>query len=194
MLCIKRKQETIICSDLVTDDMASSIVLLHCMTGCDANSSFYGKGKKSVYDLVMKSSVAQQQLLWCGDKLDIEIDVVEDLFEFMRHVIYGDRKSKTMAEARAIKWKSMKSKEGFLVKNPSLKHHASPIGHGWELLDGHCRPVRHTKPALPMHLPAPNITEASENDESDDDDGKDVDTQEEIQDSSEDDSECSDSS
>ena len=76
------------------------------------------------------------------------------------------------------------------MKNPSLKHHPSSIRHGWELLNGHCRPVRHTKLALPMHLPSPNITEASENDESDDDDGKDVDTQEEIQDSSEDDSEC----
>ena len=73
------------------------------MTGCDANSSFYGKGKKSVYALVMKSSVAQQQLSRCGDKLDIEDNVVEDLFEFTRHVIYGDSKSKTIAEAHAIK-------------------------------------------------------------------------------------------
>ena len=103
MLCMKRKQETIICSDLVTDDMASSIVPLHCMTGCDANSSFYGKGKKSVYELVMKSSVAQRQLSRCGDKLDIEDDVLENLFEFTRHVIYGDRKSKTVADACAIK-------------------------------------------------------------------------------------------
>ena len=62
MLCIKRKQETIICSDLVTDEMASCIVQLHCTTGCNANSSFYGKGKKSLYDQVMNSNVAQRQL------------------------------------------------------------------------------------------------------------------------------------
>jgi len=49
-LCIKRKQETIFCRWLVTDDMADCIVQLHGMTGCDANSGFYGNGKKSVYD------------------------------------------------------------------------------------------------------------------------------------------------
>ena len=200
MLCITRKPETIISSDLVTDDMASSIVPLHCMTGYDANSSFYGKGKKSVYDLVMKSSVAQRQLSRCGDKLDIEDDVVEDLLEFTRHVIYGDRKSKTMAEEHAIKWKSMKNKSFYFshqmriayantvfvqtthLETPSLINRTWLGIIGWSL-----------KLALPMHLPAQNITEVSENNESDDDDGKDVDTQEEIQDSSEDDSEFFDS-
>ena len=48
-VCIKRKQETIFCRSLVTDVMADCIVQLHCMTGCDANSGFYGKGKKWVY-------------------------------------------------------------------------------------------------------------------------------------------------
>ena len=45
---------------LVTDETADCIVQLHCMTGCDANSSFYGKGKKSVYDHVVKSPVAHR--------------------------------------------------------------------------------------------------------------------------------------
>ena len=48
MLCIKRKQETILCRGLVTEEMASCIMQLHCFTGCDANSGFYGKGKSSV--------------------------------------------------------------------------------------------------------------------------------------------------
>ena len=43
------------------------------MTGCDANSGFYGKGKKSVYDPVAKSPVAQQQLSRCGDSLDLPV-------------------------------------------------------------------------------------------------------------------------
>ena len=30
-----------------------------------------------------------------------------------------------------------------------------PLGHGWNLVGGHCRPVRHTRPALPMHIHAP---------------------------------------
>ena len=76
---------------------------------------------------------------------------------------------------RYDKWKAMK-KESFLlvppdtdclpqhfiqanylmhlVLHPLLKKHPSPIGHGWELMDGNCCPVRHhTYPALPTHLP-----------------------------------------
>ena len=175
MLCIKRKQETILCRGLVSEEMADCIVQLHCITGCDANSSFYGKGKSSVYDKVMKSPVAQQQLLQCGDSLDLKEEMVEELFKFARHVIYGDMKSSTMAEARAVKWKKMKKKSfvrlppdadslyqhclcanylAYLVRHPSLKCHPSPLGHGWELVGGRCRPVRHTRPAHPTHLPA----------------------------------------
>jgi len=39
------------------------------------------------------------------------------------------------------------------VLHPLIKKHPSPIGHGWELVDGNCRPVRYTHPALPAHLP-----------------------------------------
>ncbi|KAK7071756.1 hypothetical protein SK128_013150 [Halocaridina rubra] len=155
--------------------MANCIVQLHCMTGCDANSSFYGK-----------------------DNLDLDEEVVEDLFEFTRHVIYGNHKSKSMAEAHTKNWKSMKNKLllflppnedslcqhclhanylAYLVRHPSLKHHPSPIGHAWELVDGCCLPVCHTQTALPKHLPVPSPTEASEEDESDYDDGKDDDVQ-----------------
>ena len=45
---------------MVTKEMADCIVQMHCMTGCDANSGFYSKGKKSVYDQVAKSPVAQR--------------------------------------------------------------------------------------------------------------------------------------
>ncbi|KAJ3603232.1 hypothetical protein NHX12_030974 [Muraenolepis orangiensis] len=71
---------------------------------------FYGKGKSSVYDKVAKSPVARRQLSRCGDSLDLEEEVVEELFEFTRHVIYSDKKSSTMAEASAAKWKRMKNR------------------------------------------------------------------------------------
>ena len=110
MICSKRKQETIFYRDLLADQMADCIVQLHCMTGCDANSGFYGKGKKSVYDQVAKNPEARWQLSWCGKSLDLEEEVVKQLFEFTRHVIYGHNKSSTMAEATAAKWKRMKNK------------------------------------------------------------------------------------
>ena len=77
MHCIKRKQETIFCRGLVAYKKAECIVRLHCMTGCDVSSGFYGKGKKSVYDQVAKNPVARWQLLWCGESLDLEEVVVE---------------------------------------------------------------------------------------------------------------------
>ena len=127
------------------------------MTGCDANSGFYGKGNTSMYDQVAKSPVAQRQLSRCGDTLEIEEEVVEELFKFMQHVIYGDIKSSSMAEARAAKWKKTKNKSfirlppdgdslhqhclranylAYLVRHPALKHYLSPLGHGWDLVDG----------------------------------------------------------
>ena len=59
--------------------MADYIVQLHCMTGCDANSGFYGKGKKSVYDQVAKSPMARRQLLRCGESLDLENETAQDM-------------------------------------------------------------------------------------------------------------------
>jgi len=59
-----------LCRSLVSKDMARCIVQLsvqlHYSTGCDANSSFYGKGKSLVYDKVTRSIAAQHTLLKCG--------------------------------------------------------------------------------------------------------------------------------
>ena len=81
MICIKRKQGTI-CRGLLADEMAGCIVQLHCMTGRVANSGFYGKGKKLVYDQMAKNAMARRQLWWCGESLDLEEVEVEQLFEF----------------------------------------------------------------------------------------------------------------
>ena len=100
MLCIKKKQETIFCQGLVTDKMADCIGQVFFMTGCDANSVFYGKCKRSVSDQVAKSSVARRRLSRCGESLNLEEEVVE---QFTRHIIYVDHKSSTIADARAAK-------------------------------------------------------------------------------------------
>ena len=63
-----------------------------------------------MYDKVAKIPAAQQQLSQCEDSLDLEEEVIEKLFEFTRHVIYCDKKSSTMAEARTMNWKKMKNK------------------------------------------------------------------------------------
>ena len=58
----------------------------------------------------------------------------------------------------------------YLVRHPFTKHHPSPLGHGWELVDGRCRPVRHTRPALPTHLPVLEPAEDSDEENSDEGD------------------------
>ena len=98
-------------------------VLCSCMTGCDANSGFYGKGKKSVYDQGSKSPVARRQLSRCGESIELEEEVVEQLFEFTRHVIYNKRS--TIAEARAAKWNRMKNKYFIRLTPDSFFHTAS---------------------------------------------------------------------
>ena len=84
-----------------------------------------------------------------------------------------------MAEARTAKWRMMKKKSfihllldadslrlhclcakylAYLIRHPSL-------GHGWNLVGGHCRSVCHTRPALPMHIHAHVPAEVNKEDE-----------------------------
>ena len=77
-------------------------VLCSCMTGCDANSGFYGKGKTSVYDQVAKSPVARRQLSWCGEDHDLDEEVVEHNM--------SPTATTRVAEAHAAKWKTIKNK------------------------------------------------------------------------------------
>ena len=136
-----------------------------------------------MYDKVAKSAEARQQLSKCGNSLDIEEEAIEELFEFTCLVIYGDKVSRTMGTGRAAKWKKKSfirlppdvdslrqhclraNYLAYLLHYPSLKDHPSPLGYGWELASGHCHPVRHSRPALPTHLPECELSEDSEEDE-----------------------------
>ena len=41
----------------------------------------------------------------------------------------------------------------YIQRHAKLRNHPSPIGHGWEMMNGHCRPVRYTKLDLPAVRP-----------------------------------------
>ena len=73
LLCIKTKQATISCHNLVPEDI---IVLPHCLTACDANSGRV-------------------------NSLDIEEEAIEELFQFTRLVVCGDKVNRTMGTAQA---------------------------------------------------------------------------------------------
>ncbi|CAJ1050849.1 hypothetical protein KUCAC02_009112 [Xyrichtys novacula] len=194
MLCIKRNKETVLYRGMLTEEMAHCIVQLHCFTGCDANSGFYGKGKSSVFEMVAKSSLARQQLSRCGDSLDLEEEVEQELFAFTRQVIYRDKKKviyRDKKNADSLRQHCLRANYlAYLVRCPTLKNHPSPLGHGWELVGGRCRPVRHTRPALPTHLPAPGPVEEEEEVESEEEE-EDV-AQRRVESSESDESESSD--
>src|SRR5277367_4208542 len=72
----------------------------------------------------------------CGDSLELEDEVLEDLFHFTRHIIYSDKNSSTMAEARSAKWKTLKKKT--FVRLPpdadSLRQHCLYVQTTWRIL------------------------------------------------------------
>jgi len=78
----------------VSEDMARCIVQFHYITGSDGNSSFYGKGKSLAYDKVTRSVAAQQTLLKCGNSLDFDEDIIDELLKFTYNVIYAWRQQK----------------------------------------------------------------------------------------------------
>ena len=41
----------------------------------------------------------------------------------------------------------------YIQRHAELRNHLSPIDHGWEMMNGHCRTVRYTKVDLPAVLP-----------------------------------------
>ena len=156
------------------EDIAKCLIPFHVMTGCDANSCFYGHGKLLLYDKMAKSAEARILLSKCGESLPLSDDALDDLNTYVIRYIYGDVHSTSLELARAAKWKKQKKNSlmrlppdedslqqhikranflAYVQRHPDLRGHPSPIGHGWELVNGCCRPVRHTKPALPLSLP-----------------------------------------
>ena len=135
-------------------------------------SCLFGHGKMSLYEKLSKSTVARSLISKCGESLPLS-DVLNNLKSFVICYIYGDKQSSYLNLACATKWKRQKKKPlmrllpdddsleqhikranflAYIQCHPDLRRYPSPIGHGWELVNGCCRPVRHTKPALPILL------------------------------------------
>lgn len=111
ILCVKRQRQLIDARCLCSEAMAASIIPLHVLTGCDHNSSFYGASKKLIADRLDKSKEAQGLLAACGTQLLVTEQVISDLERFVIRYVYGDTKSKTLAESRTAKWRAQKKKK-----------------------------------------------------------------------------------
>ena len=122
-----------------------------------------------------------------GETLYLQDDTRQDMREFVLTKIYG---GETCGQVRASKWRKQKKKRMILLppdedslnhhldrtnyltfcqRNFQMKNHPSPLGYGWHLQNGQCKPVRHSQPALPnLSLPVPTDETVS----SDDDDSE----------------------
>ena len=94
--------------------------------------------------------------------------------EFVLTKLYGCVAGITCSEARAMKWRMQKKKNTMYLppdteslyyhlqrtnyitycqRHVNLIQHPSPLSHGWELVNGLCRPVRYRLSALPRNVP-----------------------------------------
>ena len=78
-------------------------------------------------DKVINHLESRELLSSCGKELPLQEKGLEDLKAFVLKYIYCQM-------------------------HFELSEHPSPLGNGWELINGKCRPVRYTLSALPEYL------------------------------------------
>ena len=83
LMCVKRKHQLISARCLCDEAMATSIIPLHVLTGCDHNSGFYGASKKLITDRVEKSKKAQDLQAVCGIQLLVIQEIISNLEQFV---------------------------------------------------------------------------------------------------------------
>lgn len=129
--------------------------------------------KRKSLKKVMSDPDARELLGRVGENLPLD-DARDDMRSFVLSFIYGEGTSASCQEARASKWQKLKKKNtirlppdndtldqhlkrtnylSYCQQNFNLDEHPSPIGHGWELVNGKCCPVRYTLSPLPQQLP-----------------------------------------
>ena len=150
-LLIKRKHALINCRAMLSEEVADIIIPLHVITGSDHTSGFYGHGKKKVLEKVITDPEARELLGRVGGRLELEDEVRADMKAFVLSNVYVESADVTCGQARASKGHKRKTKcvertnyITYYQLHYNLLEHPSPIGHGWDLLNRKCRPVRHT--------------------------------------------------
>ena len=185
-LLIKRKNALINCRAMLPEEVADIIIPLHVITGSDHTSGFYGHGKKPLLEKVITDPEARELLGRVGESLELEDEVRADMKAFVLSKIYAESADVTCGQARASKWNKLKNKSTIRLPpdedsldlhvkrtnyitycqlNYNLLEHPSPIGHGWEILNGKCRPVRHTLTPFPQQF-KPRVCPDESSDES----------------------------
>ena len=190
-LILYRKKQTISCKQLCSQEMSAIILSLHAITGADAVSGFYEHSKKAVYEKVKKIEEAQQLISNLGRNDTLYDEDIKKCSTFLINFMYADKSSRTIAEARAKKWRAMKNKttlrlppdeDSFIQHLHRANYQAwiwynygnpdgppNPLGHGYMQEGLLVLPKPHTKEAYPMSLRNFIHEEEQEEDDSSDD-------------------------
>ena len=93
IICIKKKKQLFFCRGMCTDeDIVKCLIPFHDMTGCDANTCFYGHGKMLLYKKMAKSLDARSLLLKCVQSLS-KNDVQDNHNSYVICYMYGNVQS-----------------------------------------------------------------------------------------------------
>ena len=151
---------------------AKVIVQWYYHTGADAVSAFFGHGKKSIMKNVLKFPSISHTLESVGTGVPITQSSIDNLRMCTIKIVYNDKKSDSLAEARVVKLNSMKKKKSFSRLPPDEDSHKlhsqrvnyvsyinlnydkkealpSPNNEGWATQNGSCYPVRYKDAAIP---------------------------------------------
>ena len=200
-LLIKRKQDLISCSSMLSNEVANIIIPLHVISGSDHTSGFYGCDKKRLLQKIINDPAARDLLSMVGASTECREEVKTDMKSFVLSKMYSANFGSTCAEARATKWRTMKKKNtvrlppdddslnhhldrvnfiSFCQMHYDLLEHPSLINNGWEIKDGRCRPVGYSRPPLPYQFSSPaGVEDSDSSSDSDCDSEQDSDMSEE---------------
>ena len=173
-LGIKKKEDILDCKSLCSKEVAEIIVPLHIHTRADAVSGFYGRGKKLIFQSVVKSEEACELLTCLGKVIPVTEATLERMALFTIKYVYGDKDSTTFAEARARNCNKMKKKSTQRIAPDRESHNLkvkranyqvyilhrynkpeappTPLEHGWEFVEGKCQPLRYISAPLPNNI------------------------------------------
>lgn len=122
---------------------------------------------------VINNPDASELLKRVGEDVELYDEVRADMKAFVICNVYAESGDVSCGQARASKWHKLKKKSTmrlppdsnsldfhvertnyitYCQRHYNLLEHPSPIGHCWEIMNGKCRPVRHTLPPLPEQL------------------------------------------
>ncbi|KAJ8049553.1 hypothetical protein HOLleu_02339 [Holothuria leucospilota] len=143
--------------DSIGDDVCQALIGLHCFTGCDSVSSFYGMGKKKAFNLLLKDKQLCDGFKDLGERFIIEPNMLAELEKFVCR-LYGQRTVYKVNEARYNMFRLMRKSEMCMPPNQDvLIEHTrranyqaaiykrslqatsdvpSPVGHGWHMKEG----------------------------------------------------------